>query len=114
MITLPGGGVVRVRGLSVNDFQSIQMMAQEDDQSGDAALVKISLMGIVEPELTADDIEALGEADLGVITLIGNKIMELSGMLGKGSADAFLQSMKAPKGSSSTASKSSGGGSQAN
>lgn len=99
---LPGGGSIRIQGLSVDDFSAVRSMGEEDTESS-ALFKRVCLLGIVEPKLSADDLEALGESDLGAVTAIANEIMRLSGMLDTGEAEDFTKDTQNGKGSSSTA-----------
>ncbi len=99
---LPGGGAIRIQGLSVDDFSAVRSMGEEDTE-GSELFKRVCLLGIVEPELTAEDLEALGESDLGSVTAIANAIMQLSGMLDTGEAEDFTSDTQNGKGSSSTA-----------
>ena len=100
-----GGGALRIQGLSVNDFAAVRSMGAEETDSSDL-FKRVCLLGIVEPDLSADDLEALGESDLGAITAIANEIMALSGMLDEdaaGGAADFFGATRNGKESSSTA-----------
>ncbi len=99
---LPGGGVIRIQGLSVNDFSAVRSMGDEETESSDL-FKRVCLLGIVEPELSAADLEALGDSDLGAVTAIANAIMQLSGMLEEGAAADFSAAVQNGKESTSTA-----------
>ncbi len=99
---LPGGGAIRIQGLSVDDFKAVRSMGEEETEGSDL-FKRVCLLGIVEPELSAGDLEALGESDLGAVTAIANAIMQLSGMLDTGEAADFTDATRNGKGSSSTA-----------
>lgn len=100
--SLPAGGSIRIQGLSVNDFSAVRSMGEEETESSDL-FKRVCLLGIVEPELSADDLEALGSSDLGAVTAIATAIMQLSGMLEEGKAADFTAAIQSGKGSSSTA-----------
>ena len=100
-----GGGRFRIQGLAVDDFKAVRSMGDEETESSDL-FKRVCMLGIIEPELTVDDLEALGESDLGAVTAIANEIMRLSGMLAddvEGGADGFFGATRNGKGSSSTA-----------
>ena len=100
-----GGGSLRIQGLSVDDFKAVREMGDEETESSDL-FKRVCLLGILEPELTASDLEALGKSDLGAVTAIANEILRLSGMLGgdgEGSAAAFFGATQNGKESSSIA-----------
>ncbi len=99
---LPGGGVIRIQGLSVDDFKAVRSMGEEETEGSDL-FKRVCLLGIVEPELSAAELEALGESDLGAVTAIANEIMQLSGMLDTGEAADFTDATQNGKESSSTA-----------
>lgn len=82
-----GSGTVRLRSVAVKDYATIEGFGKEG-QTEDA-LKRICLLGIVEPALSPEDLEALTEADIGVATALATRIMQLSGML-PGGAAAFL------------------------
>ncbi len=102
-LDLPGGlGSICIQGLSVDDFSAVRSMGEEETESADL-FKRVCLLGIVDPELSADDLEALGKSDLGAVTAIANEIMQLSGMMDSGDAADFTEDTQKEKESSSTA-----------
>lgn len=81
-------------------------MGDEETDVGDL-FKKVVLLGCLDPSFEPEDLEELGDGDLARITEIANKIMGLSGMLGKDGADSFLANIPTSKDSSSSVSASS-------
>lgn len=77
LLTLPSGGQVRVRGLSRNEALKLQDLdgVQERDNY-------VVMVGLVEPALSAADVEAWADAPGGAgdIVEISQAIARLSGM----------------------------------
>jgi hypothetical protein len=70
-------GQVVVKGLSVDELQEIQGLANGDDLR--AALLTI-IYGLVEPKLDIEDIDFVKSATPKVVNTIATKISELSGL----------------------------------
>lgn len=97
-------GTIRIRGLNVSD--GLPALQQQDDPA--ARLKMICLMGIVEPKLTPEDLDELGECSAELVSNLALRIMQISGMVAD-EVQAFLPQTGALKRSSSTAPKSSTG-----
>jgi len=88
---LDGVGTVLIESISVDRFAAVQ--GDLGDMNTADALKRICLLGVVEPALSPEDLEALGGADVGTINDLANAIMQISGLIGK-SAERFLASTK--------------------
>ncbi len=98
-----GGGTIVLRGLSGSQaFDELKGIEGESDLE---RVKRLLLLGIKEPELALEDLNALGESSAGLLEDIGNHINKLSGFSMPG-LDAFLALIQQQKESSSTASKS--------
>ncbi len=98
-----GGGTIVLRGLSGSKaFDELRGIEGESDLD---RVKRLLLLGIKEPELALEDLNALGESSAGLLEDIGNHINTLSGFSMPG-LDAFLALIQQQKESSSTASKS--------
>ena len=102
-----GFGLVRIRGLNVSE--GLPALQQQDDAA--ARLKMICLLGVVEPKLEPDDLEAIGQCSAEAVSDLALRIMTISGMLPK-EGDAFLETTAASKPSLSTVPKSSTGSPQ--
>ena len=95
-----GGGTIVLRGLSGSQaFDDLKSLKGEDDLD---RIKRLMLLGIVEPELTLEDVSMLADCSAGLLEQIGNKIMDLSGFAIPG-IDAFLALIQQQKESSSSA-----------
>ena len=83
-VELPGLGLVRIRGLNVDEGLAA---AQSESESMGDRLKRICLLGLVEPKLELADLEELGHASLGGLSTLVERIVALSGL---GSGDSFL------------------------
>ncbi len=101
-----GAGTITLQGVPLRLIQNIQGVDENLDTH--EALKRICLIGIREPELSPEDLEALDNSSAGAVNAIANAIMELSAMVGD-RAQRFLTPVQEPKRSSTTASKSSEG-----
>jgi len=97
---LAGVGTIIIESISVDRYAAAQ--GDLGEMSSTDALKRICLLGVVEPTLAPDDLEALGKADVGLVNEIANRIMRLSGLIG-GDTSRFLTPTKEQKGSSSIA-----------
>lgn len=104
---IPGFGLVRIRGLNVSE--GLPALQQQDDPS--ARLKMICLLGIVDPKLEPEDLDAIGACSAEAVSNLSLRIMAISGMLPK-DTDDFLETTGASSPSSSTAPKSSTGSPQ--
>lgn len=76
-IEIKGLGLVKIRALEFAEVQAIRQKAGDDDLQ----LTKLSvLVGMVEPKLTEAHLAALDKARAGVIGLISQRVLEISGM----------------------------------
>ncbi len=95
-----GGGTIVLRGLSGSQaFDELKGFKGEQDMD---RIKRLLLLGIVEPELTLEDLSALGNCSAGLLETIGNAINKLSGFYTPG-VDAFLALIQQQKESSSSA-----------
>lgn len=105
---LPSGGIIRLRGVDVND--GLDAIRGAGGETGLADRMKrICLLGIIVPKLDAADLERLGEGSAGVVDKIAIRIMAISGLLDDEDVSGFLPKTQESKASSSTAPKSSAG-----
>ena len=74
---LPGGGYIRLRGLGLKKGMAAFTV---DDEDPSARMKRIIMAGIVEPELAAEDLDALDEGQVGLGQKLVQKILALSGM----------------------------------
>lgn len=77
VLPVPGVGTVVVRPLNVAEVQAIVRKAGEDET---ALMVHALVTGMVDPQLSEDDIPALQRAAAGPFLVVAKRIMELSGM----------------------------------
>lgn len=107
-IEVPDFGWIKVRGLPVNEGLAAMQGAEGDEDYG-RRMVRIMVAGVKEPELSQADASLLLDGQMGVVQVIVQKIMELSGIaVGDGSAtEAFLVKTPLPNSSSSIPPKSS-------
>jgi hypothetical protein len=88
---LDGVGTITIESISVDRFAAVQ--GDLGDMNTADALKRICLLGVVEPALSPEDLEALGAADVGIINDLANAIMRVSGLVGD-KASRFLGSTK--------------------
>lgn len=100
-----GAGTITLQSVPLRHIRNIQGV--DEKMETHEALKRICLIGIRDPELSPEDLEALDDCNAGAVNMIANRIMELSGMLGDAAA-AFLPPARPSKDSSTTASRSSG------
>jgi len=74
---LEGFGVVKVKGLSVNEMREVAEQGVKDPYV--AALLTV-VYGLVDPKLDPSDVEALGNANTKIVTGLAERISELSGV----------------------------------
>ena len=88
---LDGVGTVLIESISVDRFAAVQ--GDLGDMNTADALKRICLLGVVEPALSPEDLEALGASDVSAINNLANAIMRVSGLVGDG-ASRFLANTK--------------------
>jgi hypothetical protein len=88
---LDGVGSVLIESISVDRFAAVQ--GDLGDMNTADALKRICLLGVVEPALSPEDLEALGTSDVSAINNLANAIMRVSGLIGDG-ASRFLGNTK--------------------
>ena len=71
------GKTIKIRSLGFNEFTEAVRKGIEDIGT---AMKRICLLGIVEPELSLDDLETIDKAQGGKVYDIGNAILRLSGI----------------------------------
>lgn len=76
-LPVPGVGVVVVRPLNVAEVQAIVSKADQDEVT---LMVHALVLGMVEPQLSEEDIPVLRRAAAGPFMVVAKRIMELSGM----------------------------------
>lgn len=77
VVTLPSGGTVKVRGLTRNQAQQVQDAPEGIDR--DSMMIHL---GLVDPELSAEDVVAWFDvAPAGDVLAIAREVSRLSGML---------------------------------
>lgn len=81
---LEGFGIVVLKGLSVKDLETIRSLANEDEML--AALYTI-VFGVVEPELTIEDINLIKDANISTAMKLSKRISELSGLVDEDKED---------------------------
>lgn len=74
---IPGIGKIQIRSLSVADVKTIDAKAKGNEI--DAGLL-MAAAGIVEPKLSAEQLEKLQSARPGIIAKISRRVSQLSGM----------------------------------
>jgi len=89
---IDGLGTVLVQGVAVNRYEQIQ--AVDDDPNSMDSVKRICLIGLIEPELTAEDLDALAEKDAGRLAALSNVILDLSGLRKDSKPIDFLVSTK--------------------
>jgi hypothetical protein len=72
-----GLGTVLLRGLSVNELQAIRAEAGDDEIR---LMVLFACRGLVEPSLDAEEIQTFADGDAGIVTAIGTRVVELTGV----------------------------------
>lgn len=100
-----GGGTVILQGLSV-DAGMEELRGGATDTAD--RMKKILLLGIAEPKLDLADLEALGQASVGLLDRISDVILRLSGF-NIPDLQAFLAAAQDSSPSSASASKNSTG-----
>ena len=88
---LDGVGTVLIESISVNRFAAIQ--SELGELSSSETNKRICLLGLVDPVLTPEDLDVLGEADMGLVGKLANRIMDIGGMDVK-AAQRFLAKRK--------------------
>lgn len=90
VITLPGIGDVRVRGLSRSEALSLSKV-KDDPEALEQLIVRL---GLVEPALTADEVKAWFDvAPAGLIDPLVEAVQRLSG-LGEGAPKSGLPEVR--------------------
>ena len=76
-LEIKGLGTVKLRALEFGEVQAIRQAAGDDDMQS----AKLSVLaGMVEPKLTEAHLAALDKARAGVIGLISQRVLGISGM----------------------------------
>ena len=88
---LDGVGTITIESISVDRFAAVQ--GDLGDMNTADALKRICLLGVVEPALSPEDLEALGAANMGAVTLLANAIMDVSDLMGE-KVQRFLGNIK--------------------
>ena len=76
-LEIDGVGKVRIRGL---DSLEVQRMNQETEGDEIQLSFEAILRGLVHPELSRDDLEALSHGKPGIITFLAHEIIVISGL----------------------------------
>jgi len=88
---LDGVGTVLIESISVNRFAAIQ--SEIGELSPSETNKRICLLGLVDPVLTPEDLDALGNADMGLVGKLASRIMDIGGVDVK-EAQRFLAKKK--------------------
>ncbi len=72
-----GLGTIKVKGLTVLATKEIQADYEQDPVG---AAIATLLYGVVEPSLDKDDLQAIYQANSGMVMKIAQRISELSGL----------------------------------
>jgi hypothetical protein len=74
---VPGLGWVQVRGLSMNEMQDIRTSAGDNE-------IKLMLLfahrGLANPQFALNELETLGNGSAGLISSIGQRVLDLSAL----------------------------------
>lgn len=77
------GGEVRLRGLSLGDYQDIQERSRvRGEVDSDRLSVFLVIAGMVEPKLEWDQYEQLRRKSLNALNTVAGAVMRLSGLGG--------------------------------
>lgn len=79
--SLPNGGKITLRSIDVQSGFDFFGGGSTQQDIADRTK-KICLLGIVEPQLSLEDLTALDNARFGIVEKLAQKIMELSGAMG--------------------------------
>jgi hypothetical protein len=79
-LDVPGLGVVRVQGLTAEQLSDLQLSFESKPPI--EVTIQMAYRGLVEPQLSEEDIAALHQANFGYINAIANRVMALSGVGG--------------------------------
>lgn len=71
-----GVGTIKIRGLTAKEARRISTYSEKDDYKGTLMTL---VYGIVEPQLSEEDLEILGDASIKKLFPIAERIAELSG-----------------------------------
>lgn len=93
---VPGLGWVQVRGVTTLEMQRINEKADGDQVRMMALAIR---MGLVQPELNDEQVDALASGQAGIVTRIANRVMELSGM---STSEAMADAIEGEAGGSSS------------
>ena len=104
--TLPTGGTIRIRGLPVDEGMTAIATMGDEQSAADERVKRICLLGIVDPKLEPEDMEAMGKLSANALSDVAVAIIRLSGLVTE-DVETFLETTRQPKRSSSTARKSS-------
>jgi hypothetical protein len=75
---VPGVGVVQLRALTVAEVRQINQKHGGDSTGIMLATVAV---GLVQPALTAEQLQQLDQARAGIVADIAERVMQLSGMV---------------------------------
>ena len=75
-----GEDIVRIKGLSVKDMREVSELSADDPLK--AGLLTV-VFGMVDPKLSIEDLEALGEGSASYIGSLAEAIAKLSGIVGE-------------------------------
>ncbi len=70
-----GLGWVQVRGLGLADLSELRAKHGNDDTQ---IVLHGAHRGLVNPQLSVEDLDALGQGDAGLVSSIGKRVFELS------------------------------------
>lgn len=71
-----GAGVVKLRGLSVSEVKAMQA----NGAMGLDTLPLLVAHGLVEPELSEDDVQRIADGSFATVNAMAQRVMELSGI----------------------------------
>lgn len=79
-VEIAGLGTITIESISVDRYAAAQ--GDLGELSSTDALKRICLLGVVDPVLTPEDLDALGASEIGLINGLANRIMRQSGLIG--------------------------------
>lgn len=75
-LEVEGIGTIKIRGLTAKEARKISTYSEKDEYKGTLLTL---VFGIVEPKLSEEDLETLGDASIKKLFPIAERIAELSG-----------------------------------